>query len=266
MKVVRGPSPPAGAKMRREHKTPLSRQAIEILANLKSITGHRRLTFPGLRTVERPISENTFNAALRRMGYAQDEATSHGFRATFSTLANESGKWSVDAIERHLAHQDADAVRRAYARGAFWDERTALCQWWSDQCDTLRLGGRSGAIQNVRGLDMNAKANAKPATLAEMAAVEFEPWNPANGYAVPPMGEWRERAEDHLVTVRIAENILYKTKSELKGVLASIDNETGDQLFQSFVSAIEFFTAHKSILEAAEARILAAGAALELEE
>ena len=88
----------------------------------------------------RPISENTLNGALRRLGYAKDEMTSHGFRAVASTLLNESGKWSADAIERALAHQDQDAVRRAYSRGRHWEERVRMMQWWADHCDTMRQG------------------------------------------------------------------------------------------------------------------------------
>ena len=71
------------------------------------------------------------NAALRRMGYSGDEMTSHGFRATFSTIANESGKWNPDAIERALAHVEGDKIRGAYARGQYWDERVKLTEWWS---------------------------------------------------------------------------------------------------------------------------------------
>ena len=68
--------------------------------------------------------------------------TSHGFRAVFATLANESGRWSADAIERQLAHVEANSVRRAYSRGAHWDERVKMMQWWADHLDTLRNGGR----------------------------------------------------------------------------------------------------------------------------
>ena len=68
--------------------------------------------------------------------------TSHGFRSTASTLLNESGKWSPDAIERALAHGDADTVRAAYHRGAHWDERVRMAQWWSDHLDGLREGGK----------------------------------------------------------------------------------------------------------------------------
>jgi integrase len=134
--------PASRTKMRREHHVPLSRQALAILEALRPITGEGRLLFPGTRTIVRAISENTLNAALRRMGYSQDEVTSHGFRATASTLLNESGKFSSDAIERALAHQDPDQVRRAYARGVYWAERVEMAQWWADFLDTLKEGGK----------------------------------------------------------------------------------------------------------------------------
>jgi integrase len=78
------------------------------------------------------------NAALRHMGIRQDEHTAHGFRATASTILNESGRFSADAIERALGHQDADEIRRAYSRGAYWAERVAMAQWWADHLDELR--------------------------------------------------------------------------------------------------------------------------------
>jgi len=130
--------PAERAKMRRQHRSPLSRQAVEILMGLQEITGKGRLAFPSVRTVLRPISENTLNAALRRLGYSKDEATAHGFRATASTLLNESGMWNPDAIERQLAHVEANDVRRAYARGEHWDERVRMMQWWADRLDGLR--------------------------------------------------------------------------------------------------------------------------------
>lgn len=80
------------------------------------------------------------NATLRRLGYSPDEMTAHGFRATASTLLNESGKWNPDAIERQLAHVESNDVRRAYARAEFWDERVRMMQWWSDYLDTLKEG------------------------------------------------------------------------------------------------------------------------------
>ena len=77
------------------------------------------------------------NAALRIMGFTGDEVTSHGFRASFSSLANESGLWHPDAIERALAHMEGNQVRRAYARGEFWDERVRMADWWAATLETL---------------------------------------------------------------------------------------------------------------------------------
>jgi integrase len=136
--------PAERTKMRRSHRISLPTQAVAILKALHPITGHgvAGLVFPGLRSVTRPISENTMNGALRRIGFSQEEATAHGFRSTFSTLANDSGKWSVNAIEAALAHIEPNAVRRAYARGDYWDERLKMMQWWADYCDTLRQGAR----------------------------------------------------------------------------------------------------------------------------
>ncbi len=87
------------------------------------------------------MSENTLNASFRRMGFDKDEITAHGLRATASTLLNESGLWSPDAIERALAHGESNATRGAYHRGLHWDERVKMAQWWSDYLDQLRVGG-----------------------------------------------------------------------------------------------------------------------------
>ena len=125
-------------KMKREHVVPLSSQSVEILTEAKSVTGRGKFVFPAMTTKLRPMSENTLNAALRRMGYSADEMTSHGFRSTASTLLNESGLWSPDAIERALAHGEANGLRAAYHRGAYWDERVRMAQWWSDYLDGLR--------------------------------------------------------------------------------------------------------------------------------
>lgn len=124
---------PAGRmKMRRPHRVPLPAQAIALLTKLQELTGREGLVLPSLVSSQRPMSENTLNMALRRLGFGSDEMTSHGFRATFSTLANESGLWNPDAIERAPAHVDGNAVRRAYARGEHWEERVRLAQWWAD--------------------------------------------------------------------------------------------------------------------------------------
>lgn len=132
---------PAGKmKMRRAHQVPLSRQSVDLFRQLHAFTGPAGYVFPSIRTRSRPMSENTVNAGLRRLGFSGDEMTAHGFRAMASTLLNESGKWNPDAIERALAHGDDDRVRAAYHRGAHWQERVEMAQWWSDYLDTLRTG------------------------------------------------------------------------------------------------------------------------------
>jgi integrase len=141
---------PAGKmKMRQPHVVPLSRQAIVIIRQAFSAAGRGAYLFPSARSWQRPISENTINAALRRLGYTSEEMTAHGFRAMASTLLNESGKWSPDAIERALAHKDTDPVRAAYHRGTHWNERVEMAQWWSDHLDALRADSR-GSVGNKR--------------------------------------------------------------------------------------------------------------------
>lgn len=125
--------PALRTKMRREHKKPLPEAAVEILQDLHQLTGNRPIVFPSITSPKRPISENTLNAALRRMGFTKEEMTSHGFRATASTLLNESGKWNPDAIEAELGHVGADEVRRAYHRAAYWEERVKMADWWARQ-------------------------------------------------------------------------------------------------------------------------------------
>lgn len=125
-------------KMRRPHNVPLPKQAVALLQQLKVFTGAGLRAFPSLISTAKPMSENTLNMALRRMGISADEMTSHGFRATFSTLANESGLWNPDAIERALAHIETNTVRRAYARGEHWEERVRLADWWVGFLDELR--------------------------------------------------------------------------------------------------------------------------------
>lgn len=132
---------PAGKmKSRKVHHVPLSTQAVALFREVQSVTGPTGFVFPSVRTRTRPMSENTVNAGLRRLGYTTDEMTAHGFRAMASTLLNESGKWNPDAIERALAHGDTDKVRAAYHRGAHWQERVEMAQWWSDYLDQVRKG------------------------------------------------------------------------------------------------------------------------------
>lgn len=125
-------------KMRRPHAVPLSRQVVGYLEELAPLTGPEGFIFPAFHTSRRPMSENTVNQAFRRMGYGVGEVTAHGLRTTASSLLNESGRWSADAIERSLAHADANVIRGTYNRGRYWDERVAMHQWWSDYLDELR--------------------------------------------------------------------------------------------------------------------------------
>lgn len=129
-------------KMKQPHAVPLSRQVLYLLQDLRSLARDSEYLFPALHTTKRPLSDNTLNVALRRLGFEHDEMTSHGFRAMASTLLNESGLWHPDAIERALAHGERDRVRAAYHRGAHWAERVRMAQWWSDYLDQLRVGGK----------------------------------------------------------------------------------------------------------------------------
>jgi integrase len=139
--------PAERTKMRRAHQVPLSRQSLAILREVEILTGRGPYVFPSTRTTTRPMSENTLTAALRRLGYQSGEMTAHGFRAIFSTIANEDGRWSADAIERALAHKDSDLTRAAYHRGQHWDERVGMAQWWSDRLDQIRAGGEVIALR-----------------------------------------------------------------------------------------------------------------------
>ena len=129
-------------KMRKSHRIPLAPRTVSILKELWKLTGQCKFLFPSVRSVARCMSENTMNAALRRMGFKNEDMTSHGFRASASSMLNECGLWNADAIERQLAHVDGDSVRRAYARAEFWDERVKMMTWWADRCNQLRRGGQ----------------------------------------------------------------------------------------------------------------------------
>ncbi len=137
---------PAGKmKARRPHAVPLSKQVVGYLTELATMLGTEGYVFPSARSGIRPMSENTLNAAFRRMGYSKEELTAHGLRATASTFLNESGLWNPDAIERALAHGDSNVVRGIYHRGKHWDERVRMAQWWSDYLDELRAGKKRQA-------------------------------------------------------------------------------------------------------------------------
>ncbi len=126
-------------KMRAPHIVPLSRQAIVILRELQALTGAARYVFPGARSNGRPMSENTVNAALRRLGYGSDQMTGHGFRSMASTLLNEAG-WHRDAIERQLAHAERDEIRAAYNYAEHLPERKRMMQAWADYLSALEVG------------------------------------------------------------------------------------------------------------------------------
>ena len=126
-------------KMRAQHIVPLSTQAVAILNELQPLTGAGRYVFPGARTNGRPMSENTVNAALRRLGYSNDDMTGHGFRSMASTLLNEQG-WNRDAIERQLAHAERDSVRAAYNYAEHLPERRKMMQAWANYLDGLKIG------------------------------------------------------------------------------------------------------------------------------
>ena len=127
--------PEIRTKMRRVHKKPLSPLAVSILRDLQNHTGNRRLILPSTQNAEQALSENTMNAALRRLGYSNTEMTSHGFRASASTLLNESGLWNADAIEAELGHAGADEVRRAYHRALYWEERVKMAAGWASEIE-----------------------------------------------------------------------------------------------------------------------------------
>lgn len=132
--------PAAKMKMREEHIVPLASQAVAILRDLQPLTGRSRYVFPSLRTADRPMSENTVNAALRRLGFDGDTMTGHGFRAMASTRLNELG-WKPDVIERQLAHAERNKVRAVYNRAQYMAERRTMMQAWADYVDSLRAGG-----------------------------------------------------------------------------------------------------------------------------
>lgn len=127
-------------KMGIDHIVPLSMQAVALLRDLHKATGHGRYVFPSIRTGERPMSENTVNAALRGMGYAKEVMTAHGFRAMARTIMDEVLGERVDFIEHQLAHMVKDPNGRAYNRTAHLPARREMMQRWADYLDKLRIG------------------------------------------------------------------------------------------------------------------------------
>ncbi|HBC00748.1 MAG TPA: integrase [Pseudomonas sp.] len=131
-----------GAKMGTPHLVPLSRQAVELMKKTHELTGRFELVFPGDNHFWKPMSENTINAALRRMGYnTQTELCGHGFRAMACSALVESGLWTEDAVERQMGHEERNRVRGAYTHLAkHFQERRLMVQWWADYLDDCRMG------------------------------------------------------------------------------------------------------------------------------
>jgi integrase len=129
--------PAARMKMREQHIVPLASQVVALLRDLHALTGAGRLLFPSVRSNDRPISDNTLNAALRRLGFTGDEIVAHGCRSMASTLLNEDG-WHPDLIELQLAHAERNEVRSAYNRAQRLSERRTMMQAWADKLDDLR--------------------------------------------------------------------------------------------------------------------------------
>ncbi|MDV7210135.1 tyrosine-type recombinase/integrase [Azotobacter beijerinckii] len=129
-----------GAKMGTPHLVPLSRQALALLAEVRQLTGRYELVFAGDHHHYKPMSENTVNAALRRMGYdTKADVCGHGFRAMACSALVESGLWSRDVVERQMSHQERNGVRAAYIHKAeHMEERRLMCQWWADYLDACR--------------------------------------------------------------------------------------------------------------------------------
>jgi integrase len=125
-----------------DHIVPLSKQALAILTDLQPLTGQTPFVFPSVRTMSRPMSENTINAALRRLGITKEEQSAHGFRAMARTILEEVKGYRPEWIERQLAHEVRDPNGRAYNRTAFIEQRRAMMQDWADYLDELRNTGR----------------------------------------------------------------------------------------------------------------------------
>ncbi|MBV1899841.1 MAG: tyrosine-type recombinase/integrase [Cycloclasticus sp.] len=136
-------------KMKAVHIVPLSKQAIAILEDIYTVTGHGKYVFPSVRTNTRPMSENTVNAGLRRLGYTKEEITGHGFRSMASTLLNEQG-WHWDAIERQLTHAERNSIRAAYNYAEHLPERIKMMQHYADYLDGLANGADIVSINKNR--------------------------------------------------------------------------------------------------------------------
>ena len=137
-------------KMRRIHIVPLADQCVAILREIQALSGNGRYVFPSIRDVRRPMSENTINVALRRLGYEKGEICAHGFRGMASTILHEQG-WPTDVIERQLAHQEGNEVKRSYNHARHLPDRKKMMQQWADYLDGLRAGADVIPIGRANG-------------------------------------------------------------------------------------------------------------------
>ena len=131
-------------KTETHHIVPLALQAVETLREIHPLTGHGKYVFPGERDHDRPMSDNAIRSALRRMGWANEEMTPHGFRAMASTILDNMG-YKQEWLERQLAHEEANKVKAAYKREMwrmYLPERTAMMQSWADYLDSLKTGAQ----------------------------------------------------------------------------------------------------------------------------
>jgi integrase len=140
-------------KMRDPHLVPLSTQAVTVLRGLQPHTGGAKYVFPSMRSGGRPMSENTINAGLRRLGYAGDEHVGHGFRSTASTILNELG-FHPDLIELQLAHKERNKSRASYNKALHIEERAGMMQSWADHLDMLRAGGACKIVPIKRAAEL----------------------------------------------------------------------------------------------------------------
>ena len=138
-------------KMKQPHIVPLCRQAMEILTQLKAVTGASQYVFPSGRSFARPMSENAILAALRRMGYDTGTMTGHGFRAMARTILDEVLQVRPDFIEHQLAHAVRDPNGRAYNRTAHLEERRKMMQAWADYLDKLKASVMIMPFKTVKG-------------------------------------------------------------------------------------------------------------------
>jgi integrase len=130
-------------KMKKSHVVPINKQVRAILEALIPFSKARsRYVFPSLYANQKPISDGTMNKALRRIGYGNDDIVPHGFRAMFSTLANENipiHRYSTEVIERHLSHIDKNRSKVSYNHAQYWEQRVGLMDWYGEYLDGLRM-------------------------------------------------------------------------------------------------------------------------------